>query len=191
MSDLRPIETRYRGYRFRSRLEARWAVFLDSLGVKFEYENQGFDLGSEGPYLPDFWLPVQECWLEIKGVWPPVSEQKKCAALAQQSRKCVFLFTGSDFAKPDVGDPMRGMWSHVFWPERYDEEGDFSSGWGECIQCMDRVPFFGIGDEGVSAWMEHARDAHGGHIPLQINYGSPRLLAAYVAARAARFEFER
>lgn len=41
MSDLKPINTRYKGYLFRSRLEARWAVFLDSLGITWEYEKEG------------------------------------------------------------------------------------------------------------------------------------------------------
>ena len=49
----RAIETRYKGYRFRSRLEARWAVFFDALGLKWEYEPEGFELPS-GRYLPDF-----------------------------------------------------------------------------------------------------------------------------------------
>ena len=31
---LRPIETHYNGYRFRSRLEARWAVFFEAMGWK-------------------------------------------------------------------------------------------------------------------------------------------------------------
>src|SRR5262245_3495425 len=35
---IQPIETIYRGYRFRSRLEARWAVFFQTLGVPWEYE---------------------------------------------------------------------------------------------------------------------------------------------------------
>lgn len=50
------IETSYKGYRFRSRLEARWAVFFDTLGIKWEYEKQGYSLPS-GAYLPDFWQP--------------------------------------------------------------------------------------------------------------------------------------
>lgn len=50
---IRPIETYYRGYHFRSRLEARWAVFLDTLGVEWEYEPEGFDMGGLY-YLPDF-----------------------------------------------------------------------------------------------------------------------------------------
>ena len=36
-----PIETIYKGYRFRSRLEARWAVFMDYCGADWEYEPEG------------------------------------------------------------------------------------------------------------------------------------------------------
>ena len=50
---IKPIETHWRGYRFRSRLEARWAVFMDHLGVEWVYEPEGFSLRS-GYYLPDF-----------------------------------------------------------------------------------------------------------------------------------------
>lgn len=51
---IKPIETIYNGYRFRSRLEARWAVFFDALGVDYEYEPEGFNLPNGGRYLPDF-----------------------------------------------------------------------------------------------------------------------------------------
>ena len=53
---LRAIETEYKGYRFRSRLEARWAVFFDACGVKWEYEPEGFILPNGQQYLPDFLL---------------------------------------------------------------------------------------------------------------------------------------
>ncbi len=56
MSELKAIQTEYKGYRFRSRLEARWAVFFDTLGVKWEYEPEGYDLGNGIYYLPDFLL---------------------------------------------------------------------------------------------------------------------------------------
>ena len=65
---LKPIETRAYGCRFRSRLEARYAVFMTELGVEWKYEPEGFSLES-GNYLPDFFLPrVREngTWLEIK-----------------------------------------------------------------------------------------------------------------------------
>lgn len=51
---IKPIETHYNGYKFRSRLEARWAVFFDSLGVEYEYEPEGYSLGNGEYYLPDF-----------------------------------------------------------------------------------------------------------------------------------------
>lgn len=54
MNEIKPIETYYNGYRFRSRLEARWAVFFDTLGVEYEYEPEGFMLPSGKCYLPDF-----------------------------------------------------------------------------------------------------------------------------------------
>lgn len=64
---IKAIETVYNGYRFRSRLEARWARFFDVLGIRYEYEKEGYDLGSDGWYLPDFWLPDLSLWYEVKG----------------------------------------------------------------------------------------------------------------------------
>jgi len=68
------IETRYAGCRFRSRLEARWAVFFDTLNIAWEYEPQGVQVSwrlslREGTfqYLPDFWLPEWKLWVEVKG----------------------------------------------------------------------------------------------------------------------------
>lgn len=63
---VKAIETRYKGYRFRSRLEARWAVFFDALGVQWDYEIEGFELGIAGRYLPDFYLPQIGTYVEIK-----------------------------------------------------------------------------------------------------------------------------
>ena len=57
MSEIKAIETYYKGYRFRSRLEARWAVFFDAAGIKFEYEPEGFVMSDGTKYLPDFYLP--------------------------------------------------------------------------------------------------------------------------------------
>ena len=35
-SDIKAIETEYDGHRFRSRLEARWAVFFNAVGLTYE-----------------------------------------------------------------------------------------------------------------------------------------------------------
>ena len=66
---VKAIETRYAGCRFRSRLEARWAVFFDALGIEWNYEPQGFET-QHGRYLPDFWLPETKAWIEVKGGKP-------------------------------------------------------------------------------------------------------------------------
>lgn len=62
------IPTRYRGYHFRSRLEARWAVFFDSIGIQWAYEPESFKLQDGSLYLPDFFLttPSVRFYAEVK-----------------------------------------------------------------------------------------------------------------------------
>jgi hypothetical protein len=102
------IETKYKGYRFRSRLEARWAVFFESLGdIKWVYEDEGYKLSDSSCYLPDFkisnryppeytetwsvgWVYKAQiplgCWdflfVEIKPAPPSDEEIKKLQAIA-------------------------------------------------------------------------------------------------------------
>lgn len=76
---MKAIETTWKGYRFRSRTEARWAVFFDAAGIQFEYEPEGVILKS-GPYLPDFRLRLytphydevveHHVYVEVKGEAP-------------------------------------------------------------------------------------------------------------------------
>lgn len=62
------IDTYYDRNYFRSRLEARWAVFFNKAGIKYQYEPQGFKSDSGEMYLPDFYLP--ETYLrKSKGVY--------------------------------------------------------------------------------------------------------------------------
>jgi hypothetical protein len=68
MSMIKAIETEYAGCRFRSRLEARWAVFFDRLGVEWEHEPDGFETAA-GRYLPDFRIRASwrdSRWFEVK-----------------------------------------------------------------------------------------------------------------------------
>jgi len=91
---IKAIETRYNGYHFRSRLEARWAVFFDTAGINYQYEPEGFDLGESGWYLPDFWLPEQQYWIEIKGPPPTLNEKSKIVGLHDLTGKESFLIHG-------------------------------------------------------------------------------------------------
>ncbi|MEU6781469.1 hypothetical protein ABZ912_19875 [Nonomuraea angiospora] len=67
---INPIETRYAGCRFRSRLEARYAVLFDQLGITWQYEPEGYEVGPHHDrrrYLPDFYLEDLDVWAEVKG----------------------------------------------------------------------------------------------------------------------------
>jgi hypothetical protein len=94
--DPRPIETSYGGCRFRSRLEARWAVFFDHMHLRWEYEPEGYRLPNGDIYLPDFLLPDLDVsgmalglFVEVKPdrrehhSWHP-GDLPKCSGLATE-----------------------------------------------------------------------------------------------------------
>lgn len=82
------IPTRYAGCHFRSRLEARWAVFFDAMGIPWQYEPQGFEVtwrtsGWRRNYLPDFYLPFvgrSGLWAEVRGSEATLDRQLLLAA---------------------------------------------------------------------------------------------------------------
>jgi hypothetical protein len=138
---LKAIETYYAGYRFRSRLEARWAVFLEACGLKFDYEPEGFDLDGIR-YLPDFWVHPQFTadvpdipavlgfWLEVKG--PPVAEGdeawRKAEALTAISGAPVALFSGQ------IRFPLHG-WLFTPWNGNRGTGSPEKVGWMRCPEC--------------------------------------------------------
>lgn len=106
----RAIETRYRGYRFRSRLEARWAVFFDALGLKWEYEPEGFELPGGGRYLPDFLLHAVKgmppVYVEIKAPKPMTAhESEKLQAFGESVANGALMPLCEGFIC-FVGDPV-------------------------------------------------------------------------------------
>jgi hypothetical protein len=187
---LKAIETTYKGYRFRSRLEARWAVFFDALGVPWEYEKEGYDLGEAGWYLPDFWLPRQHYWFEVKGQDPSKPEVAKAIALARQSRNHVFIagnvglypipmhtYEDAPVANTDV---LNGT-IRWFWPREDEQDDEHFVGlqWIENESIGFRIGTF-AGD-----CIEDIHSMSG--FSLYSPY-SPRLMTAYELARSARFE---
>ena len=89
-----PIQTEYNGTVYRSRTEARWAVFFTIAEIEFQYEPEGFDLGGIN-YLPDFWLPRLGLFVEVKPPSEPLPiEIEKCSRLAKASGSLVLLVRG-------------------------------------------------------------------------------------------------
>jgi hypothetical protein len=78
---------------FRSRLEARYALWLDYMHVNWEYEKEGYVLDGT-PYLPDFWLPDYGLYLEVKGQPPTRKELSLCDKLREYTKNAVAIFHG-------------------------------------------------------------------------------------------------
>ena len=84
-------DTFYNDRLYRSILEARWAVFFDTLGISFKYESTKFDTPL-GWYLPDFYFPNLRLWGEIKPTSPSSIEASKIQTVANASGEigCIF-----------------------------------------------------------------------------------------------------
>lgn len=87
---IKPVQTLYKGYNFRSRLEARYAVMFDALGLNWEYEKDGYPL-PHGWYLPDFWFPDFEVWAEVKPLPFTELEEIKARELSVETERNVIL----------------------------------------------------------------------------------------------------
>jgi len=59
------IPTTYNKIEYRSRLEARWALFFSSIDYEYRYEFKTFK-GPDFPYTPDFWLKIDDKFLIIE-----------------------------------------------------------------------------------------------------------------------------
>lgn len=139
MNAIKAIETRYQGYRFRSRLEARWAVFFDHIGWRWEYEPEAFRLPS-GPYLPDF-LVNGDRFVEIKGQYNEPDHDRLIELCALSGKEGMFLTdVHNDECGHYVAFPTKGGWDygHGFWKcNRCGEVtvAHFDSGYNICPLC--------------------------------------------------------
>lgn len=157
---MKHIQTRYKGYHFRSRLEARWAVYFDAIGWKWLYEPEGFALGDGDFYLPDFLLPECGLWVEVKAERPDENELRKAKKLAAQSNISVVFATGL----PDAHELSMGL-------------GGFyaSAGEEEYVDNLASLDSYCFSKWRRAGWVLYAD-------PCESDF------AACAAARSARFE---
>ena len=175
MTTITAIQTRYAGCRFRSRLEARWAVFFDHLGVPWQYEPQGFEL-EHGPYLPDFFLPSIDTWYEVKGQRPTGHELDLAWDLWLATDRPVAVAWGDiPRSAGEYGGDLMARAGHRGIHCRADD--DFA--WCICTEC---------GKPGIEYEARSARICKHDTNDRLHNGDHPRILAAYEAARSARFE---
>lgn len=205
---IKAIETNYAGCRFRSRLEARWAVFFDTLGIRWEYEPEGFET-SAGRYLPDFRIHVPQVkdydathyhqWFEVKP--PHAPEDPRHEAFVQDSDAP--LIVARDLPR-DYVDQLREWPLTIHWARRNREPVGRAGAAFAQLEPWHRPEwsfYCALGDQ--RHWcQEHFRDSieTAPHLAVQCVYDTgpesreypvhcPAVDAAYTAARSARFEF--
>ena len=94
---IKAIETAYNGYRFRSRLEARWAVFFDAMGILYRYEAEGYELG-DMRYLPDFFIPLEDSPFKDAGYWVEIKPRTLSSFEEEKLRRLVLNSGHNGFA---------------------------------------------------------------------------------------------
>lgn len=131
MESIKPIETYYNGYRFRSRLEARWAVFFDALGVKYEYEPEGFQTPA-GYYLPDFRV---KCYGTRGAFESPLCPCEFCKHRKAEVGDCCYASPWSDFC--ELFSSMECYEKGSKYPEWIKTRDGHS---GEVVECEKQNP---------------------------------------------------
>jgi len=66
---------RYKGIWMKSSWESKYAEYLDKNNIKWLYESKTFNLG-DCTYTPDFYLPKQDLYIEVKGWFRTISINK-------------------------------------------------------------------------------------------------------------------
>jgi len=202
------IQTQYNGVLFRSRLEARWAVFFDTLPIKYSYEPQGYSLPS-GNYLPDFYIPNQPrfkhknngLFVEVKGVATDKSHNVLDELAMHTGIDCVMV------GDIPYGDDNQEDWlpESSFRPaldkewmvvSRYDDGrigpvvgSDNPYVWCQCPFCgMFGFEFDGRSSRIGCGCRQHISIRNG---DKTYSSATPDLLEAYITARRERFEDRR
>ena len=135
------IPTTYNGVEFRSRTEARWAVFFDELEIPWDYEPEGYQLLTSW-YVPDFWLPNHGIFFEVK---PGASPEgfDKCCELIIATGKPVCMSLGQP-ALVRGGDGAIETDCQVGYPSA-DDDGSVMARWRLAIWLVAVHPQWPLG----------------------------------------------
>lgn len=189
---IQPIQTRYHGYKFRSRLEARYAVYFDEMGIQWEYEPQGFVLTNGVCYLPDFYLPELRVWVEIKPNRDiPYSDCQKVARFAHEKEEPCLLIVGTPgkqrmyLLDADIDPIFCYATTHEFYLSEFTSEDEAKSYLFEWLDeqrlvnfCITPIPCWEYKKLEWKILYEH-----------QPPYVAHKAQSAINKARSARFEF--
>ena len=183
---IKAIETFYNGYRFRSRAEARWAVFFNELKMPYLYEPEGFELSDGTCYLPDFYLPDCKTFFEVKGVMTDTDMHK-----IKQLQNDLHISVAIGYS--DMTFQSSDNWSYPNDPsfEITDKDNSF------CLMCPKCNKVFFMGGTGIYSCQccgyydgdSIFCDYIGGHgFDYEYEYFHNKLSKAALKARQARFD---
>lgn len=157
-------ETRWKGITFRSRLEAKWAVFFDLLGLEWQYEP--VELGA---WTPDFLLRGSErsIYVEVK----PITHFERVAKMDTVPGEHLLVGTAPFSPKVWSRFVSLGWWhGHNASVEPVDDgteavligiEGRFRTEWGIMSDVgwyMDRISGQSDGDHHIRSAPADAND---------------------------------
>ncbi len=179
MKIIKVLPSVYRGVTYRSRMEARWAVFMDHAGVPFIYEPEGYDLGGGLCYIPDFYLRGMDAFLEIKN---PLDKEslKKPEVLSGESGRRVFVF----LSNPKYPESPGFDWESdaaIFYSDGHWSDSGYL--WCECEGCRKvDLQFEGRSDR-IDCRCKKSEHGDKGY-----NSETDRLRKAFEISAAWRFE---
>lgn len=147
------------GIQTRSTLEARYLRLFLALNIPFHYEKTLLSLPS-GKYLPDFFLPDLQTWIEVKPFW---GVDKRHREAAMQTKKPLVVLYGDIPTAYELRQPVR--YAKLGGYKRWNPDGTLTPDirWG-------------IDKEGLPVLQQHAQ-----------RVDDPILLAAFAYARDYKF----
>ncbi len=193
-NEIKAKPTNYKNILFRSRLEAKWAIFFDELGIKWKYEPKYDDVEYRGfliQYKPDFYLPDHDLWIEVKATsilhlsdgeirkivgWAndylEILVLSGAPRIPRENTKAHYLYTYNP-KKKKVNRPVASMW------------------WCECPKC-GRIDFRPCGSIPVdcdkTCYADPPVNLFGEELPEPEGHKSPRLEKACHKANNYKFD---
>jgi hypothetical protein len=192
-NEIGAIETVYDGYRFRSRLEARWAVFFKAAGIRYIYEPECFRLPSGKLYLPDFYLPEVNMrttedkggiYAEVKPSKPNSDEMDYLFELSRITGKSVLLIEGMPTCSGGYFDVEGDGHYECSWTPS-GRTWDFGMRFAKCYKCLRVRVQHGWYQEPYE-YCEYCLKQSGEK--SHCNAAHPTLVTAVKVARSYRFD---
>jgi len=119
----------YGNIKFNSLIEAKWAVFFDTLNLKWEYHKQEFKFSHGKSITPDFYIEGIG-WFEVRTKTSDHEIYTLCRGLAVRTQEFVFIANGDVPATEKIS-------GFCFYKQHDPSEKEMTEGFCErCGNCL-------------------------------------------------------